>query len=252
MTVDWSPLQTELAIWRAQNLALPIWWRDDDAIEQSAALDELLSMGEDLGVPLHLAVIPKPADKDLSNLLEMHTDTTVLVHGWTHTNRAPDGAKKAEFGHPRADAAQQAGEGLQRLQSMFGARVLPMFVPPWNRIDPSVTGCLADVGYNAVSTYTPRAACCVAGVVQINCHVDPIHWKGGGGLAPADETIAQLVTTLQHRRAGLADVYEPLGVLTHHLVHDAAIWGFTRALLSELLDGGATPLNLLDLKDNLP
>jgi hypothetical protein len=40
--------------------------------------------------------------------------------------------------------------------------------------------------------------------------------------------------------------------LTHHLVHDAAIWEFTRACLSELLDGGAQPCNLREMRDALP
>lgn len=252
MTIDWAPLRKELAAWRAQDHVLPLWWRDDDAVTDSAALRQLLDLGTDLGTPLHLAVIPEPAQPALVDVLKSYPNTVVLVHGWAHTNHAPEGAKKAEFGHPRATAASQVRAGLDRLHTLLPNHVLPIFVPPWNRIDPSVTETLRGAGYVGVSTYTARVTPAVAGVAQINCHIDPIHWKAGGGLVPADRTLALLVTTLQDRRAGRTDAAEPLGLLTHHLVHDRAIWDFTRALLSELLDGGCTPINLLELKDNLP
>lgn len=109
------------------------------------------------------------------------------------------------------------------------------------------------MGFRALSTYTPRTTRDAApGLVQINTHVDPIHWRGGGGLADPDAQIATLVQQLQDRRAGRTDATEPLGVLTHHLVHDAAIWEFTHACVSTLLMGGATPINLLSLKGPLP
>ena len=90
------------------------------------------------------------------------------------------------------------------------------------------------------------------GLVQINTHIDPIDWRGGGGLAPEEMVISHIVRLLQDRRMGHADATEPLGVLTHHLVHDAAIWAFSEQLINRLLDGGATPLNLLSLKESLP
>jgi hypothetical protein len=41
---------------------------------------------------------------------------------------------------------------------------------------------------------------------------------------------------LQGRRLGTLDNDEPYGLLTHHLVHDAAIWDFTEAMLHRLRD----------------
>jgi len=38
-----------------------------------------------------------------------------------------------------------------------------------------------------------------------------------------------------------------LGFLTHHLVHDEDIWGFTHACLARLLDGGAVPAQMTEL-----
>jgi hypothetical protein len=44
MTTDWTPLRKELAIWRAEGLTLPLWWRDDDAVTATAALDRLVAL----------------------------------------------------------------------------------------------------------------------------------------------------------------------------------------------------------------
>lgn len=250
MKVDWGPLRAELALWRAERLSLGLWWRDDDATAPSVALDRLLALGAALGLPPHLAVIPQAAEPVLAQ--HLGREAVALVHGWAHQNHAPEGAKKAEFGHPRDEALQEAQKALARMTALFGASLLPMFVPPWNRIAPDITAGLSHLGYTALSTYTPRGAREVAGLVQINTHVDPIHWKAGGGLLAPETVVNSALATLIARRKGAQDTAEPLGFLTHHLVHDEEIWTFTRMFLSEMLDAGALPLNLLERKDDLP
>ncbi len=251
MTPDWSSLHRELALLRKDGMALPLWWRDDDAVAPTSALDRLLEMSDHLGVPVHLAVIPAQATTDLAAHVAA-TDTVALVHGWTHENHAPEGTKKAEFGHPREGSVQEAAKALARMHVLFGDQLLPMFVPPWNRIDAHVSASLADQGYHALSTYTPRRARMNDGLVQINTHIDPIQWRGGGGLVPPQDIITGIARNLRARRRSESDAAEPLGFLSHHLVHDAAVWDFTQACLSTLLDGGATPCNLLTRKDTLP
>jgi len=111
-------------------------------------------------------------------------------------------------------------------------------VPPWNRIAPEVVAGLAKAGFDAVSTYNPRKTALAAPVVaQINTHIDPIFWRGHRGLVNPDILVSQVVTLLQDRRAGLTDSQEPLGYLTHHLVHDTDIWEFSRQFLLEICDG---------------
>lgn len=245
MKVDWSPLTAELAIWRAQGRSLPIWWRDDDAIAPTVALERLAKLAEALTLPVHLAVIPKLAQPSLPAFTNAQDGIVPVVHGWQHISHAPEGAKKAEFGHPRGTAASDAARALERMQSLFADRLLPIFVPPWNRLDAGLLPTLAQAGYAGISTYLPRKArVAVPGLVQINTHIDPIFWRGGRGLVPASEQIAHIVQLLQDRRHGVTDGQEPLGFLTHHLVHDAEIWEFTQACLATLLDGGAVPADL--------
>ncbi|WP_340249203.1 polysaccharide deacetylase family protein [Sulfitobacter pontiacus] len=248
MTVDWTALDAELALWRAEGLHLPIWWRDDDAIAPTPALDRLAALAEDLSLPVHIAVIPRHAEPALAAYSKDRPLIRPLVHGWQHISHAPDGAKKAEFGHPRPDAAHELAQALNRMQQLFGDDLLPIFVPPWNRLDDGLLPVLADAGYVGVSTYLPRNNRIAApGLVQINTHIDPIFWRGTRSLVPPDTLIADITKLLQDRRKGLTDPQEPLGFLTHHLVHDEDIWGFTHACLARLLDGGAVPSQMTEL-----
>lgn len=248
--IDWSPLKTELAIWRSEARTLPLWWRDDDAIADTPAFQRLMALAQDLALPTHVAVIPKLTEQSLVTACAATPWAVPVVHGWAHENHAPEGQKKAEFGFPRVQAVAETQSAITHLRALFGAKLLPIFVPPWNRIDAGIVATLADQGYVALSTYTPRSNRLAApGLVQVNTHMDPIHWRGGGGLVPPEEQIAALVKLLTDRREGRSDAAEPLGFLTHHLVHDDAIWDFTRACLSTLLDGGAVAC---DLRDALP
>jgi hypothetical protein len=102
-----------------------------------------------------------------------------------------------------------------------------MFVPPWNRIDPALLPQLPAQGIKAVSTFGPRPAAWPApGLRQINTHLDPVDWHGTRGLRHEAELLAGLCRTLADRRTGRTDRSEPLGLLTHHLIHDEDVWAF--------------------------
>lgn len=246
MTADWTPLDAELRLWQAAGLTLPLWWRDDDATAATPALDRLAQLSEAVDLPVHLAVIPKTAEEELAAALPDHL--IPVVHGWAHENHAPAGEKKAEFGahRPLVPMRADADAGLARLTELFGTRLAPMFVPPWNRIDPALPASLSALGYCWLSTFTPRQQPEAApGLIHVNTHLDPIDWKGGGGVVDPDRLIAQVAGQLADRREGLADRDEPYGVLTHHLVHDAAIWEFAEQLLNRLRAGPTRPWTAL-------
>lgn len=240
MSADWTPLDTELARWKKAGLALPLWWRDDDATAPTPALERLSDLSERHGLPVHLAVIPAGAAPALAELVAGTPHLIPVVHGWAHENHAPKGEKKAEFGaHRRVDALRADAErGLARLSDLFGSRLRRIFVPPWNRIAPDLTAALPGLGFTALSTFTPRAAPLAApGLAQVNTHLDPIDWKATRSLVPPDRLIAQIARQLADRREGRTDATEPYGLLTHHLAHDEAIWTFADALLSRLMRG---------------
>ena len=242
MTPDWAPLDRELTRWQAAGLTLPLWWRDDDAVAPSPALDRLSTLSAQSGLPVHLAVIPAGATDDLARWRPPHV--IPVVHGWAHANHAPQGEKKAEFGlhRPIRERLDDARQALTHLQDLFGPALRPLFVPPWNRIGSDMLPGLAEIGFDTLSTFTPRKAPRAApGLAQINTHLDPIDWKGSRSLAPPDRLIAQIAAQLTDRREGRADNDEPYGILTHHLVHDDQIWQFTEEVISRLMCGPVLP-----------
>jgi hypothetical protein len=247
MTPDWHPLDRELNRWADAGLTLPLWWRDDDAIAPGPALDRLAGMAATIGLPVHLAVIPAHATAALAGRVASDPWLVPVVHGWAHDNHAPTGEKKVEFGAHRPQPAMvaDAQQGLGHLRDLFGDRLRPMFVPPWNRIAPQLVQSLPALGYRALSTFKPRETTHAApGLAQINTHLDPIAWKTHRGLADPAALIAQLAAQLADRREGRADNGEPYGLLTHHLVHDDAIWQFCGAVLTRLLAGPGRPWTL--------
>jgi hypothetical protein len=223
----YAPLREELARWRGAGLALPLWWRDDDAVEPTPALERLIALAARLGAPLHLAVIPRHATAELAERLRRDAGVLALVHGWAHANHAPEDAKKAEFGanRPLPDLLHEAAAGLTRIEGLFGPTALPVFVPPWNRIAADLPAALPSAGFRALSRFGPRAAPLAApGLAEVNTHLDPIDWHGGRSAVATERLVAQIASDLALRRAGMTDAAEPYGLLTHHLVHDEAVW----------------------------
>ncbi|MFY2822737.1 polysaccharide deacetylase family protein [Ruegeria sp. MALMAid1280] len=240
MIIDWRPLDTELNIWQTQGLTLPLWWRDDDAVSATPQLETLSELSRSLDLLVHLAIIPRDADAGLVEYVGQHDTLIPVVHGWAHKNHASPKEKKSEFRlhRPIPEILADARAGFERLNALFGDRLRPIFVPPWNRIAPEVVRELPALGYRVISTATPRKMRTPApGLEQINTHLDPIDWRGTRGLVAPNRLIKQTVDLLRDRREERADNTEPFGVLTHHLVHDPDIWTFTEDLLRRLLDG---------------
>lgn len=243
--IDWGPLRDALARCRNTKTPLPIWWRDDDAIEPTPALDQLAAISDKIGVPIHLATIPKTARDTLVPFIRERSHIVPCVHGWTHMNTAPSGLKKSEFGVPRDAAQQDLKLALERMKHLFHDDCLALFVPPWNRMDVSFQPVLANLNYAGFSTYGPRPNS--TSLPQINTHIDPIFWRGHRGLADPTNLIAQAVEILDARCSGTQDASEPFGLLTHHLVHEPEVWEFSKNFMIEMLDGGAHPANLKEI-----
>ncbi|WP_375229009.1 polysaccharide deacetylase family protein [Roseobacter sp. S98] len=242
MPDDWSPLRQELARCRADGVDLPVWWRDDDAVAHTPALDRLDALSAKTALPVHIAVIPRPADETLVRAVRNSHNLIPLVHGWQHVSHSPEGVKKAEFGQPRHGAIIELQAAIGRLHELFGTRLLPVFVPPWNRFDGGFCADLVRSGYGGISTFLPREEKTPAhGLTQVNTHIDPINWKGDRGLVSAQTLIDLTARTLSDRRTGLTDPSEPLGLLTHHLVHTEEVWQFSEKWIGEMQDGGARP-----------
>lgn len=134
---------------------LPVWWRDDDAVRDTPALDRLFGLSRRFAIPVAVAAVPSLVDPSLAARLRAEPDARVLVHGWRHANHAPAGEKPAEFGphRPLTEMASELRRGREAIRSAFGNQALDVFVPPWNRIAPEASALLAEAGYTGLSTF---------------------------------------------------------------------------------------------------
>jgi hypothetical protein len=224
----WGDLARECDSWGAEGRTATWWWRDDDAVSATPALDQLLRIAHG---PIGLAVIPAGLQPDLAPRLRQSPEAVVLQHGYQHRNHATEGGRKSEFPDERDSQAiaRDLRSGFQKLSAAFGDQFLPVLTPPWNRIDRGFLSGLRTLGYRGISTYLPRPA--GAAIPQVNTHVDVIDWHGGRGFVGIPATLGLILGHLRAKRLGTADPAEPTGLLTHHLVHDTEAWEFLGAFL---------------------
>lgn len=228
----WAALAAELQAWRQAGRMPQLWWRDDDAAAPSAALSQLLRLTEKSGVPLALAVIP-----DFAEAAAIGQARCVIMHGCDHRNRAAAGEKKTEFSaaEPGDAALARLDRARGRLAALAGARFIPVLAPPWNRFRDDLIARLPEAGIRGLSRYGARSPV-HPGVPEVNTHVDIIAWRSSRTFVGDEAALALLVGHLSERRRAGA---EPIGLLTHHAVHDAAAWRFLARLFDETRAGGA-------------
>ena len=196
-----------------------LWLRDDDAVEPTPALDRLFDLPR-AGIPLTIAAIPSGTAPALAQAVAAVPGVEVAQHGWSHTNHAGPGEKKQELGahRPLGVVMEEVARGLRHLSALCGPRFTPLMVPPWNRIAPQVTAALPAAGFRALSVYGPVRP---GPLPQINTQVDLIDWHGTRGGRDARVIEEEILAAMSKG---------PVGILTHHLVHDAAAWGVLEAL----------------------
>jgi hypothetical protein len=238
---EWTMLDEELSRWADAGREATMWWRDDDAVTVTPALERLLALRGAWDIGLALAVIPAVLDPALpARLRDEPATVAVLQHGYAHQNHAPAGEKNVELGphRPSAMVIGELGTGLLAMTQAFADRFLPVLAPPWNRIAPGLVPVLPEIGFRALTTYGARSRVePVRGLLQVNTHVGPIEWRPTRRFPGEDRVLAALVRELAARRtspAGSPAADEPTGLLTHHLVHDHDIWTFLDRLWNRL------------------
>lgn len=211
----WKPLDDALAALKSREGPLDIWWRDDDTTAMSPELEKLLALRARHGVPVALAVIPKESDKALPESLPAGSTVDVLVHGLAHENHAPPAERKAEFGphRPAATMLDELDHALSIIRKRFPKHFLPVFVPPWNRMDKKLVPELAGLGYCGLSRLGPREN--HGKFLEINAHVEVTDWK-----KRETHTRERFAALLAKSLRACAASGEPLGIVSHHRIHD--------------------------------
>src|SRR5690606_11486564 len=103
-------------------------------------------------------------------------------------------------------------------------RLVPMLVPPWNRIDAGLVPDLRGLGFEALSVYGPAWP---TPIRMINSTIDLMDWHGTQGCHDHSLLVRNIVAQLQQAFDHGGD---GVGLLAHHLVHDEKAWGFLERL----------------------
>src|SRR5918912_3305531 len=247
MTGKWPDFVAELDRWGQSGRIASLWWRDDDAIAPSPELTSLLQLAGD--APIALAVIPAEARPGLAALIKKMPRVTALQHGWRHDNHALADTKKSEVpaDRPAAAVAAELAEGRAKLTALFGARALPVFVPPWNRFADGFVPLLTKIGIRGLSAMASRNVKTLPpNIVSMDAHIDLVAWKDGKRFIGTAAALSALIGHLRARRLGRTMLGQTVlsavtGILTHHLVMDRAGAGFLDRLVATIERPPAAP-----------
>lgn len=222
----WQDIEDELTKWSEAGEKAQFWWRDDDAVAVTPALEKLIEVQQKYRAPLVLAVIPATLKPELAERVNLLDKLSVVQHGFAHINHAEEGEKTSEFPASRnmESMMEELDDGWARLSAF--KNLDKAFVPPWNRISPDVVIGLLGRGYKAVSTFAPRTT-----PGSINAHADIIDWRRTRGFAGVEKSLENILLHLRGKRLGQFDKDEPTGLLSHHLDHDEGCWTFIDSFL---------------------
>ena len=203
---------------------LELWWRDDDAVQATGPLERLVGLSAMHAVPLCLAVIPRHAERSLAEMVGDGSLVWISQHGWAHENHEPAGRKAAELGaaRPAEVVLDELRRGRERLSALFPRAFRPVLTPPWNRLAEQVAARRAEAGLPGLSAFAAEHA---ADPLCRNTHLDPIAWKRWRGFVGTARMLQLLDEELARPHRG------PIGLLTHHLDHDEAVWDFSETFV---------------------
>jgi hypothetical protein len=228
-------LARELSAWRSAGRAARLWWRDDDARQGTPALDRLLALSDRHHAPLAVAAIPGPGVREIAREAFGRPQVVVIQHGVDHVNRQ-EGPVAGEF--PSTASFDEISVRLDDAWAVFedAPCTRKVFAPPWNHVHRGLEAALEAAGYVAWSAWGEIAPTCR--LSRIDTHLDLLRWRGGPRFRGRARFIGALCDELAcRRRSGLWDA--PIGLLTHHLDHDAAAWAYLDEFLSWVRDEAA-------------
>lgn len=221
----WDPARAALDRAHRAGRTVQVWLRDDDCVAVTPALDRLAALCAGVDLPVLLAVIPEPAEPALAPWIGRHPSVVPCQHGFAHRDHAPPGERARELGGRPADAVlDELGRGRGKLRDLFGDALSDVLVPPWNRIDEAVIPRLPGSGYAALSCFGPTPA--ASPIPRLDSDLDIVDWRHG--------RVGRPLADLSGRIATVLDRQDRLGILTHHLAHDASAWAALEAMLHRL------------------
>jgi len=248
----WEALLNELDCWSEKGMVATFWFRDDDAAAVTPQLLRLRELAVRHGVEIALAVIPGKLESDLVEYLRIEgSPFHEMCHGWKHVDYGPNG-RPGEFGRdrPLSELRADAKLAFNAFEAHFGGAGV-VFVPPYGRIAEELIDALREIGFVGVSTGPTNVERRMARILShlswlpsvrlrngrsfphFDVQIDPFDWARGSSRT-ASSVSEEIVGHLRLRRIGFVAPHAPIGLLTHHLVHDDATWELCGQLLEAL------------------
>jgi peptidoglycan/xylan/chitin deacetylase (PgdA/CDA1 family) len=205
-----------------------VFFRADDIAIPSARQNRLLELFAQHDAPLCAAIVPAWINRSRWQNICRHVRGKHRLfawhqHGWIHHNHETAG-KKQEFG-PGASYQRKRRDilrGRDKLTDILGGHFLPVFTPPWNRLDLDTMHILKELGFRAISRYRGDRLPTLPGLPDLSVNVD-LHTRREDS---AEAGWAGLLTELDQALAtGVA------GLMIHHQRMNDAAFAFLDALL---------------------
>jgi hypothetical protein len=241
----WHALAEELRHWRGRNARPGFWWRDDDTGPADPPFRAFLAAIDRIGVPVGLAVVPGRLKPETAEEVRQRRHCFVMQHGYRHLDHFRS-CEYPGFRHPR-EVSAEIDAGQAALQGQLAAQMIPVFVPPWNRLAPRFHPELARAGFRGISARLhcgPWLAQESQGLVEIPVHVNST--RPGAVFIGDEPFVAQVLRHLRAKRRGLAPWSQPTGILTHYFC-EVRVWQAMDRLVKTVLDGGGEWLGGRDL-----
>ena len=248
----WKKVLKELDLWSDRGLRARFWLRDDDACDMSPQLARLFDLASQYKLNIGLAVIPGKLNPGFVDMLaDMKERFHPMCHGWIHADYGRFG-EPGEFGRdrPLSSLRSDAEQAYKAFSQSFGTGKA-IFVPPFGRITSGLVKALPQIGFAGISTgpsyielkiLRMNSAMPWMPVIPIpkgseirrfDVHIDVLEWQRK--TARDSEAIAtNIVENLRVRRRGFITPRHPIGLLTHHLVHDEHVWQLCNEILCSL------------------
>ncbi|UZP66641.1 polysaccharide deacetylase family protein [Desulfovibrio mangrovi] len=216
-----------------------MFFRADDIGVPSALFFAMTDAFMRHGVPLGLATVPVWLTASRWTAMQEQLGGRQDLwcwhqHGWRHCNHEPEG-RKYEFGPSRPHAAKKQDiiRGRQRLASIMGEELVPLFTPPWNRVDADTLHILKEQGYCGISRTTGARPPAPAGFTDVGVNVD-LHTRREE--TPAEGWKAFLDELTRALASGSC------GIMLHHQRMNANAVAFLDTLLSQLAQNNSLSL----------
>ncbi|MDR2123975.1 MAG: hypothetical protein LBP38_03200 [Desulfovibrio sp.] len=203
---------------------ISFWWRDDDVggegrnflrrLLNEQRLGMMLALLAKYDIPAVFAITPYnllPRGAGQVALLKKYS-AYLAVHGISHKNNAGSDVSPSEFpdGCDVEASASAVLKHIRELADIFGDRLLPVFVPPWNNMDERLKEKLPACGITVVSAFNNAGT---AGRSVWNADIDLIDWKIRNLRDPRDilRDIVRLLGNEEVRSIGMMNHYKLLG-----------------------------------------